>query len=43
VTSAFFTHIENANAQAGDEVLLAEDFDVRQRLPAVDEISVLIR
>jgi hypothetical protein len=43
VTSAFFIHNENANAQAGDDVLPAEDFDVRQRFPAVDKIGVLIR
>jgi hypothetical protein len=37
------SHIENASAQAGDDVLFAEAFDMRRHLPAVDTISVLIR
>jgi hypothetical protein len=39
----FYPISKNASAQAGDDVLFAEGFDMRQRLPAVDTISVLIR
>jgi hypothetical protein len=38
----FSPALKNASAQAGDGVLLAEGFDVRQRFPAVNKISVLI-